>query len=58
MVSPGEVDEDLEDETASECTKYGKVIKCTICEVRITPRLTYFSTFYANDYTMIIELPS
>lgn len=34
MVGPGEVDEDLEPETAEECTKYGKVIKCMIFEVK------------------------
>lgn len=34
MVGPGEVDEDLEPETAEECTKYGKVIKCVIFEVK------------------------
>ena len=33
MVGPGEVDEDLEPETAEECSKYGKVIKCMIFEV-------------------------
>ena len=33
MVSPGEVDSELEEETASECSKYGKVVKCTISEV-------------------------
>jgi len=33
MVGPGEVDEDLEPETAEECTKYGKVIKCVIMEL-------------------------
>lgn len=33
MVGPGEVDQDLEGETAEECGKYGKVIKCVIFEV-------------------------
>ena len=33
MVGPGEVDEGLEGETAEECSKYGKVIKCVIFEV-------------------------
>jgi splicing factor 45 len=33
MVGPGEVDEDLEPETAEECGKYGKVTKCVIFEV-------------------------
>ena len=34
MVGPGEVDEDLEPETAEECGKYGKVSKVMIYEVR------------------------
>ncbi|KAK6174810.1 hypothetical protein SNE40_013387 [Patella caerulea] len=34
MVGPGEVDEDLEPETAEECTKYGKVVKCVIYEMQ------------------------
>ncbi|XP_070192224.1 splicing factor 45-like isoform X3 [Littorina saxatilis] len=33
MVGPGEVDEELEPETAEECTKYGKVTKVVIYEV-------------------------
>ncbi|KAJ3311597.1 hypothetical protein HDU76_003091 [Blyttiomyces sp. JEL0837] len=33
MVGPGEVDDDLEDETASECSKYGPVERCLIFEV-------------------------
>ncbi len=33
MVGPGEVDEDLEPETAEECSKYGEVEKCVIFEV-------------------------
>ncbi|CAL1527159.1 unnamed protein product [Lymnaea stagnalis] len=33
MVGPGEVDEELEPETAEECTKYGKVNKCVIFEI-------------------------
>lgn len=33
MVGPGEVDQELEGETAEECGKYGKVIKCVIFEV-------------------------
>ena len=36
MVGPGEVDEELESETADECSKYGKVIKCLIFEVSVT----------------------
>lgn len=35
MVGPGEVDEELEPETAEECTKYGKVNKCVIFEVNL-----------------------
>lgn len=33
MVAPGEVDEYLEEETADECSKYGKVLGCRIFEV-------------------------
>ena len=33
MVGPGEVDDELESETADECSKYGKVLKCLIFEV-------------------------
>ena len=36
MVGPGEVDDDLEPETAEECTKYGEVEKCVIFEVYLT----------------------
>ena len=35
MVGPGEVDDELEPETAEECSKYGKVNKCVIFEVCI-----------------------
>ena len=35
MVGPGEVDDDLEPETAEECTKYGEVEKCVIFEVNL-----------------------
>uniref|UniRef100_A0A0B6ZRA9 Splicing factor 45 n=3 Tax=Arion vulgaris TaxID=1028688 RepID=A0A0B6ZRA9_9EUPU len=37
MVGPGEVDAELEPETAEECTKYGKVNKCVIFEVPDVP---------------------
>ena len=33
MVGPGEVDDDLQPETAEECTKYGEVVRCLIYEV-------------------------
>lgn len=32
MVGPGEVDGELEGETASECERYGKVLRCAIHE--------------------------
>jgi len=35
MVGPGEVDDELESETAEECGKYGKVVKCLIFEVSL-----------------------
>ena len=34
MVGPGDVDEDLQPETAEECSKYGTVAKVLIYEVR------------------------
>lgn len=33
MVGPGEVDDMLQEETAEECSKYGKVERCLIFEV-------------------------
>lgn len=33
MVGRGEVDDELEGETAEECAKFGPVIKCTVLEV-------------------------
>ncbi|KAJ3278480.1 hypothetical protein HK104_002300 [Borealophlyctis nickersoniae] len=33
MVGPGEVDDDLQTETAEECSKYGKVDRCIVFEV-------------------------
>lgn len=33
MVGPGEVDDDLEQETKEECKKYGDVVKCLIFEI-------------------------
>eukprot|EP00009_Paramoeba_aestuarina_P009323 CAMPEP_0201522206 /NCGR_PEP_ID=MMETSP0161_2-20130828/16518_1 /ASSEMBLY_ACC=CAM_ASM_000251 /TAXON_ID=180227 /ORGANISM="Neoparamoeba aestuarina, Strain SoJaBio B1-5/56/2" /LENGTH=137 /DNA_ID=CAMNT_0047920981 /DNA_START=1 /DNA_END=414 /DNA_ORIENTATION=- len=33
MVGPGEVDDDLEEETMEECSKYGKVLSCKIIEL-------------------------
>jgi len=33
MVGPGEVDNTLQEETAEECAKFGKVKKCLIFEV-------------------------
>ena len=35
MVGPGEVDDMLQEETADECSKYGKVQRCLIFEVRM-----------------------
>lgn len=34
MVGPGEVDDTLQEETASECEKYGQVVRCLIFEVQ------------------------
>lgn len=37
MCGPGEVDDDLEPETAEECAKYGKVTMCMIYELPEAP---------------------
>lgn len=37
MVGAGEVDEDLEEETGEEAGKYGKLIRCTVKEVKGVP---------------------
>lgn len=47
MVGPGEVDEELEPETAEECTKYGKVNKCVIYEVGI---VSYYLASGCNPF--------
>ena len=33
MVGPGEVDADLQPETAEECKKFGAVVTCVVHEV-------------------------
>ena len=35
MVGPGEVDDDLQPETAEECAKYGEVVKVIVYEVSL-----------------------
>merc|ERR1712151_1337335 len=37
MVGAGDVDEDLEKETADEVAKYGKLLKCTVKEIKGAP---------------------
>ncbi|CAE8683760.1 unnamed protein product, partial [Polarella glacialis] len=37
MVGKGEVDEDLEEETGEEAGKYGKLVRCTIKELKELP---------------------
>lgn len=37
LVGAGEVDEDLEEETAEEAAKYGKLVKCIVKEVKGAP---------------------
>merc|ERR1712176_149223 len=37
LVGAGEVDEDLEEETAEEAGKYGKLVKCVIKEINSLP---------------------
>ena len=41
MVGPGEVDDELEPETAEECSKYGEVHKVVIYEVFVLRYLFY-----------------
>ena len=57
MVGPGEVDEDLEPETAEECSKYGKVTKVVIYEVGCTIGLLLVICVYmfyeASAYTAV-----
>ncbi len=52
MVGPGEVDEELEPETAEECSKYGKVVKCVIFEVKIINnlKLIYLNTYFIRRH--------
>jgi hypothetical protein len=45
MVGPGEVDDELEPETAEECSKYGEVQKVVIYEVIVTFYLVYLQYF-------------
>ena len=51
MVGPGEVDEDLEPETAEECQKYGKVCRCVIFEVIFIWLFEYY-----NDIVLCHEI--
>jgi len=53
MVGPGEVDDDLEPETAEECSKYGKVVRCVIFEVMTG---AWSKLVGVNIYTAIILL--
>ena len=48
MVGPGEVDDDLQPETAEECSKYGPVAKVIIYEVRTASRRAMFLVSRAN----------
>jgi len=45
MVGPGEVDDELESETADECSKYGKVLKCLIFEVSPVSPTVFLNRF-------------
>ena len=35
MVGPGEVDDELEGETSSECERFGPVRRCLIYEIKV-----------------------
>lgn len=52
MCGPGEVDDDLEPETAEECAKYGKVVSCMIFELPDSPddeAVRIFVEFESDD---------
>jgi len=51
MVGPGEVDDALAPETAEECAKYGRVVKCHIDESTDprTPEFDAVRTFVLFD---------
>ncbi|XP_067938031.1 splicing factor 45-like [Watersipora subatra] len=49
MVGPGEVDDELEAETAEECAKYGKVTKCIIYELKDVPEILAVRIFVEFD---------
>lgn len=60
MVGPGEVDDDLEPETAEECSKYGEVDKCVIFEVIIVSlnsKKISSSVFVHHIHTYAYSLP-
>ena len=54
MVGPGEVDDELEGETIEECTKYGKITKCTIFEV-ITTQEKLVDSFLETLYCCRVD---
>ena len=43
MVGPGEVDDDLQKETAEECGRFGRVVDCVVHEVRFGLRIRILS---------------
>ena len=53
MVGPGEVDEDLEPETAEECSKYGEVEKCVIFEVNLLVSYAQIIIYYGP----VLQIP-
>jgi len=55
MVGPGEVDDELEGETAEECSKYGKVVKCLIFEVSVILQ-RFFGLFQMSFRSWYSEL--
>lgn len=48
MVGPGDVDEQLDAEVTEECTKYGKVVRCLIFEVRVRETLQHYEAECTN----------
>lgn len=55
MVGPGEVDDMLQEETADECSKYGKVERCLIFEVSQSSSLLLRQTVHSQRYRFLEE---
>ena len=60
MVGPGEVDDDLQPETAEECAKYGEVVKVLVYEVSISGLwvICHFVTTWLFKRQVVTLLPT